>query len=181
MTQTISSFALTYKGAVTAAMVQLADNPRIVFVGQNVLYPGHVIYETLALVPKERRIEVPVFEETQTGIAIGLALAGYIPVSVYPRMDFLTLAVNQLVNHLDKLGEMSQGQFQPHVIIRTMLGNTEPLHPGPQHCQNHIEAFRLLLKHTLVLTPTTPHQVIVAYKLALEARQPVMVVEQPYR
>lgn len=159
----------------------LVRDPRVVFLGQNVCYLGHVVYETLEGIPKDMCIELPVFEETQTGIALGLALAGYIPVSIYPRIDFLTLALNQLVNHLDKLAEMSQGDFRPHVVIRTMLGNTEPLHPGPQHSQDHTEAFKLMLKHTLVLTPMTPSEVIDAYAVALKHQGPVMVVEQPYR
>lgn len=178
---TATTYLLNYRDCVAQAMVELAKDARVIFIGQNVLYPGHVVYETLAGVPKEKRIEMPVFEASQTGIATGLALAGYIPVSIYPRMDFLTLAVNELVNHLDKLEEMSQGQFKPHVIIRTMLGNTSPLHPGPQHSQNHVEAFRLMLKHIKVLTPMTPQEVLAAYAGALQWGEPIMVVEQPYR
>ena len=52
------------------------------------------------------------------GISTGLALSGYVPVTCYPRFDFLLLAMNQLVNHLDKIRVMSNNEFQPKVIIR---------------------------------------------------------------
>jgi pyruvate/2-oxoglutarate/acetoin dehydrogenase E1 component len=76
------------------------------------------------------------------GFCTGLALEGYIPVCVYPRIDFMLLAANQLVNHLDKM----EG-FKPKVIIRTAVGSKSPLNPGPQHTQDHTSAFSLMLKN----------------------------------
>ena len=171
----------SFTDACTAAMRELAQDPRTIFVGQNVLYPGHVVYQTVEGIPEAQRLEVPVFENTQMGLCTGLALAGYLPICIFPRMDFMLLAMDQLVNHLDKLGEMSQGQFRPKVIVRTMLGNTAPLHPGPQHCQDHTEALRLMLKNTPVLTPQTPEGVRQAYQRALAWDGPSVVVEPAYR
>lgn len=162
-------------------MQELATDERVIFLGQNVCYSGHVVYETLKDIPDARKLEVPVMENTQMGMATGLALAGYVPISIHPRLDFLLLAMDQLVNHADKIGEMSQGQFQPHVIVRTMLGNTSPLHPGPQHSQDHSEALRLMLKHTPVWRPKNPEQVIEAYRLALKQSGPHLIVEEAYR
>lgn len=172
---------LTMKQAITAAMQMLTTDPRVVFVGQNVCYSGHVVYETVKDIPESRRLEVPVAEAMQMGIATGMALAGLVPVSIYPRIDFLLLACDQLVNHLDKLAEMSQGQYNPKVIIRTMLGNTSPLHPGPQHSQNHTQAFRSLLKHTKIWTLEAPEDAMTVYRLALECDGPVLVIEAAYR
>ena len=47
------------------------------------------------------------------------------------------LAVNQLVNHLDKFSLMTQNKFNPNVIIRTAIGSKKPLDGGSQHTQNH--------------------------------------------
>src|SRR3972149_5134639 len=124
----------------------LSEDERVIFIGQNVIYAGAVaINESLAHIDASRKIEVPVFEDTQLGLSIGLALEGYIPVSIYPRMDFLILALNQLVNHLDKIEEMSAGRFIPKVIIRTCVGATELLNPGPQHRQDHTAALYAML------------------------------------
>ena len=64
---------------------------------------------TLSDVPKEKLLEMPVDEEMQMGMTNGLAVAGTVPVSIYPRWNFLLLAVNQLVNHLDRM------KFRPHI------------------------------------------------------------------
>mgnify|MGYP001574843963 FL=1 len=133
---------MTYKEAITNAMGMLAEHQNTLFVGQTVIYGGQAMFATLRDVPKDRRIEMPVAEDFQMGFCTGLALEGFIPVSVYPRWDFLLLAANQLVNHLDKLPLM--GNFRPKVIIRTGVGPTVPLDAGPQHTQNHTAAFRLM-------------------------------------
>ena len=53
------------------------------------------------------------------GMSLGLAMNGYIPITCYPRFDFLILAFNQL-NHLDKIRSMSWNEITPKVIIRTL-------------------------------------------------------------
>ena len=169
------------KAAITAAMTQLGKDPRTIFVGQNVCYPGHVVYETLQGVPEAQRLEVPVVENTQMGLCTGLALAGYLSICIFPRMDFMLLAMDQLVNHLDKLEEMSRGQFRPKVIIRTMLGNTEPLHPGPQHCQDYTGALRLMLKHCAVFAPRTVGGLNHSYGFAEINDISTIIVEPAYR
>jgi pyruvate/2-oxoglutarate/acetoin dehydrogenase E1 component len=98
-------------------------------------------------------------------------LEGYIPVCVYPRIDFMLLACNQLVNHLDKM----EG-FRPKVIIRTAVGSTKPLNPGPQHTQDHTEAFSLMLKNIPVFE--FKHGV---YEDALNLPGSVVVVERMER
>jgi len=134
--------AVSYFQALTEEMTMLAQHPKTLFVGQNMRYDGQRMHASFAGVPMERRIEMPVAEDLQMGFCTGLSLEGYIPVCVYPRIDFMLLAVNQLVNHLDKM----EG-FQPKVIIRTAVGCKKPLNPGPQHTQDHSEAFGLMLKN----------------------------------
>ena len=80
----------------------------------------------------EKLIELPVAEEMQLGISNGLAINGFIPISIF--LDgILLLATNQLVSHLDKFEVMSQGKYKPKVIIRTSIGSQRPLHPQHQH------------------------------------------------
>ena len=160
-----------------AAMLLLAEDPRVLFLGQNVAYDGNVMYRHLDGIPMEQRLELPVAEELQMGLSIGLSLMGYIPVSQYPRMDFLILAMNQLVNHLDKLPIMSMGQFVPKVIIRTKVGAKTPLDAGPQHTQDHTEALRLMLKTVHVVKLLHEEDAVEVYRNALEARGSTLVVE----
>ena len=95
---------LRYKEEVTKAMDLLTQYPKSIFIGQTTVYPGSVLSDTLKNVPIEKKLELPVAEEMQMGMSIGLSLEGYLPISIYPRIDFLLLACNQLANHLDILG-----------------------------------------------------------------------------
>jgi len=140
--------------------------------GQSVKYSGNSIYNTLKTIPDDRKIETPVFEEVQMGLSTGLALEGFVPVTCYPRFDFLLLAVNQLVNHLDKMEEMTQGAFCPRVIIRTSIGAKTPLDGGVQHTKDHTEAFRLLLENVDVVLLEKKDQILPAYTRALSSEKP---------
>ncbi len=170
---------MTYLSEIQQAMKMLADDSRTIFLGQSVRYPGQAMHKTLELVPMEKRIEMPVIENFQLGHSIGLALEGYIPVSVFPRFDFLLCAADQLVNHLDKIPLMSG--FRPKVIIRTSVGATEPLNPGPQHCQNHTEAFKCMLKTVEVIELFFADQVMPTYEYALHCKNSVLIVEHGQR
>ena len=158
---------LKYKSELTRAMEYLAKDPRTLFLGQSVAYPGNSIYKTLENILLEKRIELPVFEETQMGISIGLALAGFVPISIYPRFNFLLLAMNQLVNHLDKLPIITQGAVWPKVIIKTAIGSERPLFPGVQHSGDFTDGVRLMLKNIEVVRLDEPDQIFPAYKKAL--------------
>src|SRR3990172_291491 len=137
---------MTYFDELTRTMTWLGEQPDAVFIGQQVRYPGNALYKTLAGVPDEKKIELPVAEDMQMGMSIGLAMAGKTVISIYPRMDFLLCAMNQLVNHLDKNLYPLTGK----VIIRTCIGSTKPLHPGVQHCGDYTEGIEGLLKNVQV-------------------------------
>ena len=166
---------LSYTEALTQAMGRLAADPRTLFVGQAVAFDGQAAYATFRDVPRERRIEMPVCEDFQMGFCTGLALQGYLPVSFYPRWDFLLMAANQLVNHLDKIPAM--GAFRPKVIVRTAVGRAAPLDPGPQHVQDHTAAFRAMLRTVAVLEIRTERDIAPCYEHALRVAGPVLVIE----
>ena len=167
-----------YRGALKQAMEMLAQDERVIFLGQTVGYSGsRYTYGTLEDVAREKRIELPIMEEAQMGISTGLALAGYIPVSIYPRCDFLLLAANQLINHLDKMAEMSEGEFNPRVIIRAVVGGREPVYPGPQHCQDHTEQFRSMLHNVDVVKLTDYREIVPAYRKALNNDRSTLLID----
>lgn len=168
---------MSYKEEVIKAMELLAEDPRTLFIGQTVLYPGGFIYNTLLTIPKEKKVEVPIFEDTQLGMCIGLSLLGYIPICIFPRMDFLICAMNQLVNHLDKIEEMSLGRFKSGVIIRTMIGATEPLYPGIQHCSDYTGALSELLKHIRVKKLEEEEEIVKEYSRALRSQESTVLIE----
>lgn len=158
-------------------MLLLAKQPRAIFLGQNVAYDGTVMYHDFEGIPEDRRIEMPVAEELQLGIAIGLSLKGYLPICVYPRIDFMLRALDQLVNHLDKLEQMSRGQFRPKVIIHTRVASREPLDAGPQHTQDHTNAFRQMLHTVEVVQVWEEAEVLPAYREAIKRERSTLVIE----
>jgi pyruvate/2-oxoglutarate/acetoin dehydrogenase E1 component len=169
---------MNYAEECTKAMQMLSLDSRVVFIGQTTCYPGSVVYATLKDIPDNQKIEFPVAEEMQLGISIGLSLQGFIPVSIYPRMDFLVCALNQLVNHLDKINLMSCGQYQPKVIVRTLVGSVTPMYPGLQHCQDHSAAMRLLLPNMDVVALKDAKEILPAYEFALhDAKTSTLMIE----
>lgn len=163
--------------AINEAMLMLAAQPQALFLGQGVAYPGHALYTHLEGIPKEKRIEFPVTEELQLGCSIGLAMQGFLPISIFPRMDFLLRAADQLVNHLDKIEQMSYGDWVPKVIIRTRVGSRTPLDAGPQHTQNYCQAFRQMLQTLRVFEIKSEGEVMPVYKMALDSHRSSIVVE----
>ncbi len=158
---------MKYFDEIKSSMEWLARDPRTVFIGQAVEVPGTAMSNTVKDIPIARRIELPVAEELQMGMSIGLALQGQVPVTIYPRWNFLLLAANQLVNHLDKLGVMSNGGYQPRVIIRTSIGSQRPLHPQFQHIGDFTESLRLMCTTVEVVRLDELRQIFPAYKRAL--------------
>jgi len=152
---------LKYFDELKRAMEMLAGDPRVIFMGQAVEYAGTAMSNTLKDVPKEQLLEMPVFEDTQMGMTLGLALAGYIPVSIYPRWNFLVCATNQLVNHVDKITMMSD--YKPRIIIRTGIGSERPLHPQHQHVGDYTDAYRLLCPNIDIIRLEEPRHVYDAY------------------
>lgn len=174
MTEEESANRMSYLGELGRAMTMLAQDERTIFVGQAVKFGGQRAHATFADVPRDRCIEMPVIEDFQVGFCAGLALEGYIPVSFFPRWDFLLLAANQLVNHLDKMPDMG---WTPKVIIRTAVGASAPLNPGPQHTQNHSAAFASMLRNIPVIEVRHEHEIEPAYQSALSAPASCIVVE----
>jgi pyruvate/2-oxoglutarate/acetoin dehydrogenase E1 component len=123
----------SYMNELIRSMDYLAEQSNTVFLGQAVAVAGTAMRNTLLNVKEDKLIELPVEEEFQLGLSIGLSLNQKIPICIFPRWNFLLLATNQIVNHLDKLKDLTQVQNPGKVIIRTGIGSENPLHPGPQH------------------------------------------------
>lgn len=150
------------------SMTWLAEQGDTIFLGQAVSVQGTAMFNTLSEVHPDQRIELPVAEEMQLGMAIGLAMGSAVPIAIYPRWNFLLLAVNQLVNHLDQIAHISNEGYLPKVIIRTSIGSERPLHPQHQHIGDFTDAFRLMLNSVEVIRLDEPEEIFSAYQKAYE-------------
>jgi len=101
---------------------------------------------------KDRIIDTPVSELACTGAAVGASLAGYRPIVVHPRLDFMLLAVDQIVNQAAKWHHMLGGSASPSVTIRGIINRGGE--QGAQHSQAlhswfaHIPGLRVVMPAT---------------------------------
>ena len=158
---------MKYKDELIRSMEFLAQDQRTIFIGQSVKFSGNAIFNTLESIDDSKKIETPVIEDIQMGFSSGLALNGFVPITCYPRFDFIICASNQLVNHLDKIEYMSKGTMRPRVIIRTSIGPKIPLDGGPQHTADYTDVFEKMLTNIKVGSLEEPKDIFPAYEEAL--------------
>lgn len=157
------------------AMTMLGGHPRSVFMGQAVEYEGTAMFRTLRDVPAEKRVELPVAEDMQMGMATGAALAGLLPITIYPRWNFLLLAASQLVLHLDKLHATSG--HGPAVIVRVGVGSRYPMDPGIQHVGNYAMPFAQMLDRIPVYELREADEIVPQYTKAAASNGATVLVE----
>lgn len=170
---------MSYFNELCSAMGMLAREPNTIFLGQGVAdHGGTTMSATFRDVPLERRLEMPVAEELQMGMAIGMAIEGFLPICVFPRWNFVLRAADQLVNHLDRLPLYSDGGYKPRVIIRTAVPSTSPFNPGPQHDDDFTEAFRGMLRTVEIVSLNTTEHIFESYAWAAQVDHSVILVER---
>jgi pyruvate/2-oxoglutarate/acetoin dehydrogenase E1 component len=160
-----------YHKAICQENLKLAEDPRVIFLGQQTASESH--YSTLEGISLDRRLEMPIAEEMQMSISLGLSLQGFLPVSIYQRIDFLPRAADAIVNHLNSFEELSRGLYKPRVIIRTTLGIKSA---GIQHSQDLTELMEVMCKFPVRLV-TTPEEVHVAYDFARKTDKSILIIE----
>jgi pyruvate/2-oxoglutarate/acetoin dehydrogenase E1 component len=168
-----------YKDALTNSMTFLGQQDNTVFIGQQVIWQGNPMSTTLGGVPKEKMIELPVMEESQMGMSLGMAMAGNFVVTFYPRWDFLICATNQLVNHVDKLKLMSGGKWDVNMIIRLGKGSDKPLDPGHQHKGDYINEFANMCPNIQVVNLSKWENIENRYKKCYKDGGIHLLVEYP--
>ena len=169
---------MTYFTELCAAMSMLAQETNMIFLGQGVGNDGTSMAPTFIGIAPEKRLEMPVAEDLQMGMAIGMSLAGMLPVCVFPRWNFLLCAANQLVNHLERLPLYSAGGYLPKVIIRVATPSTKPFYPGPQHDDDFSVPFHKMLRTVRVVQLPDAESIMPAYRRALADTYSTILVER---
>ena len=169
---------LTYVEAIRESTDQeMARDAAVVLFGLDVDDPKAILGTTRDLVRKygpERVFGTPLSEEAMTGAAIGMALAGLRPIHVHIRMDFVMLAMNQLVNMAAKTHYMFGGQEHLPLVVRSIIGKSWG--QGAQHSQG-LHAFFMHVPGIKVVAPATPYDAKGCLAAAVRDPNPVMFVE----
>ncbi len=149
---------LSYAQAIREALAQMLQrDPRVFVIGQGVWSPWYVGTSMRDLdkdFGRERIIDSPVSENATTGAAIGAALAGMRPIVIHPRMDFMVLAVDQIVNEAANWSYMFGGRAHVPIVIRPIVNRGGE--QGAQHSQA-LQAWFMHAPGLKVVMPATPY------------------------
>jgi len=121
-----------------------------------------------------RIVNTPISEGTVMGLAIGAATARLRPVVEIMFIDFITLAMDQLVNHAAKLHYMSGGQLSIPLTVRVQCGISGAM--GAHHSQS-LEAWLAHVPGLKIVMPSNPADAKGLLKTAIRDDNPVVFVE----
>jgi pyruvate/2-oxoglutarate/acetoin dehydrogenase E1 component len=165
---------ITFKKAINDAMTEIGKL-NSVFIGYNVKN-GNAM-GTLAGVDDSQKIETPVAENLMTGLGVGMSFEGFRPVIYYERHDFMLVAADAIVNHINHIERISHGEYKVPVILRSVVADSGPFYSGPTHSQDFTAGFSNMVTFP-VYVPTTGKQALTVYRNAINSSRPCLVVEK---
>ncbi|MGQ9460519.1 MAG: alpha-ketoacid dehydrogenase subunit beta [Candidatus Bathyarchaeaceae archaeon] len=169
---------ISYAAAINEALHQLIEkDTRVFLIGQGVTSPWYVGSTTVGLINRfgpERIIDTPVSENGITGVAVGAALAGMRPILVYPRMDFMYYAMDQIANHAANWYYMFGGQLSVPVTFWSIINR------GGEQAAQHSQSLQAIFTHIpglKVVMPSTPYDAKGLLVASVEDGNPVVYVD----
>jgi pyruvate dehydrogenase E1 component beta subunit len=169
---------MTYREALREAMrEEMERDERVFLMGEEVgVFEG--AYKVSAGLLKqfgpERVIDTPISEEGFVGAAVGAAMAGQRPIVEIMTLNFILVAMDQVVNHAAKVRYMFGGEAGCPMVLRTPNGG------GNQLTAQHSQSFDQYFAHVpglKVLSPATPADAKGLLKAAIRDDDPVLVIE----
>ena len=161
----------------SAFHLAMERDDKIVVLGEDVADPiGGVFKTSKGLSTKfgEQRVRAtPIAEQAISGAAVGLAIGGYRPIAEIMFFDFITLAMDQVLNHAAKLRYMSGGATTAPITVTTVIGSS---HFGAQHAQS-LEAWFMHTPGITVIYPSSPSDAKGLMTTALESPDPTLFIQ----
>ncbi len=157
----------------------MAEDEGVIFLGEDVAAKqgGGVFKVSSGLTEKygEHRIRAtPISEQAIVGACVGAALAGFRPIAEIMLMNFLTVCMDQIVNHAAKLRFMSGGQTNVPLVVRTTTGVGVGF--GGQH-SDMLEAWFAHVPGLTIVTPSNPADAQGLMRSAIASNDPVIFIE----
>src|SRR5271170_2164737 len=169
---------LTYAAAIREAHAQLLQrDARVFLIGQGLSspwYAGGSLDQLDRDFGKERLLDSPVSENAVTGMAVGAALAGMRPIVFHPRMDFLLLAMDPIVNQAANWSYLFRGQASVPLVVRAVINR------GGEQGAQHSQAVHAMFMHVpglKVVMPSTAYDAKGLLIAALEDPNPVLYID----
>lgn len=155
----------------------LARDDRVYLMGLGVPDPKGIFGTTVGLAERygaSRVLDMPTAENGMTGVAIGSALVGMRPVMMHQRIDFATLAMEQIVNQAAKWRYAFGGRHSVPLVIRLIVGRGWG--QGPQHSQS-LQSWFAHVPGLKVVMPATPYDAKGLLLSSIEDDNPVVFIE----
>lgn len=169
---------LTYVQAIREAHGQLLrKDPRVFVMGQGLWspwYAGASLRDLDKEFGRDRLIDSPVSENATTGAAIGAAICGMRPIVFHPRMDFMLLAVDPIVNQAANWSYMFAGQVNVPIVVRAVINR------GGQQAAQHSQALQAMFMHVpglKVVMPSTAYDAKGLLIAAINDGNPIMYID----
>ncbi|OGO67156.1 MAG: pyruvate dehydrogenase [Chloroflexi bacterium RBG_19FT_COMBO_62_14] len=178
LVQEVAPRELTMAQAINEALAEeMRRDPSVFIIGEDVAEAGTPFKVLKGLVEEfgpERVIDSPISEAGITGLGVGAAMTGLRPVVDLMFGDFVTLAMDQMVNQAAKIHYMSGGKLKAPMVIRTTLGATR--RSAAQHSQS-LHAWFSHVPGLKVALPATPYDAKGLLKTAIRDDNPVVFFE----
>jgi len=169
---------LTYRDAISVGLAQeLAHDPNVVFLGEDVAGAGGVFKATPGLLEKfgpKRVRDAPISEQAILGAAMGAAMTGLRPIAEIMFSDFLAVCWDIVANEIAKSRYMTNGQMSFPLVIRTANGAGSRF--GAQHSQS-VENWAMMIPGIKVVAPSTAEDAIGLLAAAVRDPDPVLFFE----
>jgi pyruvate/2-oxoglutarate/acetoin dehydrogenase E1 component len=156
----------------------MAADPTVLVIGEDIARHGGLFGVTAGLLDEfgaERVIDSPISEAAITGFGTGGALIGCRPIVELQISDFISLAMDQLVNHAAKWRYMSGGQVSVPLVVRGPISNAIGM--AAQHSQS-LEAWFVHAPGLVVIMPSTAYDAKGLLKSAIRDDNPVVFLEK---
>jgi len=169
---------ITLGQAIREALAEeMRRDPRVFIMGEDVAEAGTAFKVLTGLVEEfgtSRVIDTPISEAGITGLGVGGAMTGMRPIIDIMFGDFITLALDQIVNQAAKVHYMSGGKLKVPLVVRTTLGATR--RTAAQHSQS-LHAWVSHIPGLKVALPSTPYDAKGLLKTAIRDENPVIFFE----
>ena len=155
----------------------MSKDERIFLIGEDIGRYGGAFGVTRGLLDKfgeERVIDTPISESSIIGVATGASMLGYKPIVEIMFMDFIALAMDQIVNHLAKYNFIYGGQVELSIIIRTAAGAGKSY--GATHSQS-LESWFLHCPGLKVVMPSSTSDAMGLLRSCIKDKKPILFIE----
>ncbi len=174
----VATRRISYSQALNEALSEeMERDPSVLMLGEDVAAPGGVFGVTKGLYEKfgeNRVLDTPISEEAMVGAALGASLLGVPTVTEIMFGDFVTLAMDQLVNQAAKFHYMTGGRTSAPMVVRMVTGTAGAT--AAQHSQS-LESWFTHTPGLKVVTASTPYEAKGLLKSAIRDPDPVMFFE----